>query len=62
MERPLTERQDEVLRLALREGYYEQPKRTTIKALAAKAGIAPSTFQEILQRAERKVMHSSMAD
>ena len=60
--KPLTDRQEEVLRLALESGYYDQPKRVTIKDLARKAGIAPSTFQEILQRAERKVMESSLMD
>jgi predicted DNA binding protein len=62
LERPLTDRQQEVLKMAMRRGYYEQPKRTTIKKLAAETGIAPSTFQEILQRAERKVMLASMGD
>lgn len=57
--RPLTERQEEVIRMALKAGYYDQPKRVTIKQLAQKAGIAPSTFQEILQRAEKKVMMTS---
>ncbi len=58
--RPLTDRQEEILRMALEAGYYDQPKRTTIKQLAKRAGIAPSTFQEILQRAERKVMVTSL--
>ena len=48
--------------MALQEGYYEQPKRTTIKKLAAKMGIAPSTFQEIIQRTEHKVMMSSFEE
>lgn len=60
--RPLTERQEEIIRLALEAGYYDQPKRATIKDLARRAGIAPSTLQEILQRAEKKVMVSSFSD
>ena len=62
LERSLTERQEEVIRMALEAGYYDQPKRVTIKDLARSAGIAPSTYQEILQRAERKVMLSSFED
>jgi predicted DNA binding protein len=58
--KPLTDRQEEVIRLALEAGYYDQPKRVTIKDLAKRVGIAPSTYQEILQRAERKVMHFSL--
>jgi predicted DNA binding protein len=60
MHRPLTDRQEQVLRLALESGYYDQPKRVTIKDLARKLGISPSTYQETLQRAERKVMLSSL--
>ncbi len=62
MVRPLTDRQEEVIRMALEAGYYDQPKRVTIKDLAKQAGIAPSTYQEILQRAERKVMISSLTE
>ncbi len=60
--RPLTDRQEEILRIALEAGYYDQPKRATIKGLAKRAGIAPSTYQEILQRAERKVMLTSLEE
>lgn len=62
MRRALTDRQEEVIRMALEAGYYDQPKRATIKDLARRAGVAPSTFQEILQRAERKVMLSSFRE
>jgi predicted DNA binding protein len=54
--RALTERQEQVLRMAIESGYYDQPKRTSIKELARRAGVAPSTLQETLQRAERKVL------
>ncbi len=60
LHRPLTDRQEEILRIALEAGYYDQPKRATIKDLAKRTGIAPSTYQEILQRAERKVMTTSL--
>ena len=62
MRRPLTDRQEEIIRMAMEAGYYDQPKRVTIKDLAKRAGIAPSTFQEILQRAERKVMVTSLEE
>lgn len=60
--RNLTRRQEEVLRLALDEGYYDRPKRVTIRDLARRAGVSPSTLQEVLQRAERKVMLDSLGD
>ena len=62
MRRPLTDRQEHIIRMAMDAGYYDQPKRVTIKDLAKRAGIAPSTFQEILQRAEKKVLISSLED
>jgi len=54
--RALTDRQEQVLRMAIESGFYEQPKRTSIKALARRAGVAPSTLQQTLKRAELKVL------
>jgi predicted DNA binding protein len=42
--------------MAIEAGFYDQPKRTSIKELARRAGVSPSTFQETLKRAERKVL------
>lgn len=52
----LTKRQEEVLRLALKEGYYEMPKRIYLSGLAKKMKVRPSTLGEILKRAERTVI------
>ncbi|WP_435194583.1 helix-turn-helix domain-containing protein [Natronomonas sp. EA1] len=52
----LTARQREVLTLAIREGYYESGRDTSIEALAEQVGIAPTTAWEHLKRAEGKVM------
>jgi predicted DNA binding protein len=52
----LTERQAEVLALALKEGYYESPKRIYLAGLSKKLQISPSTLGEILKRAERTVI------
>jgi len=52
----LTERQETILRAAYEKGYYDYPKKTTIKELASGFDISPSTLAEILQRGERKVM------
>lgn len=54
----LTERQETVIRLAVEKGYYDQPKRVTIRDLAEAFDISPSTLAEILQRAEGKVMRT----
>lgn len=57
----LTKRQEEVLSLALREGYYETPKRIHLTDLAKRLGMAPSSLGEILKRAERTVIEQHLS-
>jgi hypothetical protein len=52
----LTERQLEVFDLAVREGYYEVPRRTTQRALADAFDLATGTVSEHLQRIEAKLI------
>jgi predicted DNA binding protein len=52
----LTTRQKEIISVAFEKGYYNYPKRTTIKKLANIFNISPSTLNEILQRGERKII------
>ena len=52
----LTDRQMEVFDLACRYGYYEEPKKISIEELAGKLGISPSTYAELLRKAERKLL------
>ncbi len=52
----LTSRQDEITRAAFEKGYYDYPKKITMKELAKFFDISPSTLAEIIQRGERKVM------
>ena len=42
--------------LALKHGYYDEPKAITMQALADILNIARSTFQEHLQSAEQAVL------
>jgi len=51
----LTDRQQEVLSAALREGYYEDPRRISQTELAGTLGIAPGTLSQHLRRIEAKV-------
>jgi predicted DNA binding protein len=53
----LTSRQKEIVKMAYERGYYDYPKKITIKELARMFDVVPSTLNEILQRGERKVMH-----
>ena len=48
--------QEEIIQIALKSGYYDTPKKTTINKLAKSFGISPSTLAEILQRAEKKII------
>jgi predicted DNA binding protein len=52
----VTKRQEEIVRSAYERGYYDYPRRTTIRDLAKIFGISPSTLGEILQRGERNII------
>lgn len=52
----LTERQQEVLNLAVSQGYYDTPRKCTLTELAEEIGLAKSTCSETLHRAEEVVM------
>jgi predicted DNA binding protein len=52
----VTERQMAALRLALERGYYEQPRQTSLRELAAQTTVARSTFEEHLRKAENKLL------
>jgi predicted DNA binding protein len=54
----LTQRQHQVYELALREGYYDMPRRTTITTLADMLGVAKSTLSAQMHRIESTVMHT----
>ena len=52
----LTERQEQLLWLALKSGFFDFPRRIDVKELAAKIGIKPSTFSETCRRALRRLV------
>ncbi len=54
----VTKRQEEILRFAMKQGYYEYPRKTTIRELASMLNISPSTLGEILQRGERNIVEA----
>lgn len=55
-ERLLTDRQRELLAVAIERGYYDTPRRCTLTELAEETDIAKSTCSEILQRIEETVV------
>ena len=58
----LTEKQREVLELAVSRGYYEDGSEVTLKQLADELGIARSTIGEHLKRAESEVIKKTIKD
>lgn len=54
--RILTERQEEVIRVAFSSGYFEYPKRTGSSKLANSLGISVSTLSEIMRAAQRRIL------
>jgi len=53
----LTDRQNQVLGLAHKLGYFEFPKKVNLSDLARKVGVAKSTLSEILRTGEEKILH-----
>ena len=43
-------------------GYYDYPKRTTIREMAVILRVAPSTLTEILQRGERNIIERHLRE
>lgn len=52
----LTELQKKALELAVKEGYYQAPKRVGLRKLAQMMKISLATYQKHLQKAESKVI------
>lgn len=52
----LTVHQKDIVRVALEEGYFDYPRRITLRHLAKKAGVSASTLSEVLRRAEKKIL------
>lgn len=61
-ERLLTDRQFEVVRTALEEGYYDTPRTCSLTELAEELGVAKSTCSESLHRAEERIVKQFLAD
>jgi hypothetical protein len=55
----LTDRQRDVLEVAVEAGYYEDPRQATHEDLAADLGVAPGTVSEHLRRIERRVFDAA---
>jgi predicted DNA binding protein len=54
----LTSHQRSLVETALEEGFFDYPRRITLRELSKKMGISASTASEVLRRAERKILAS----
>jgi predicted DNA binding protein len=52
----LTARQEHILQIALEKGYFEFPKKITLRQLAKTLEVSPATLTEILRRGQKRVL------
>ncbi len=52
----ITDKQLEAFQLACKHGYYEEPKKVSLKELAEMTGISEAAFSELLRKAEKKLL------
>jgi predicted DNA binding protein len=55
-EEGLTARQESILQIALEKGYFEFPKKITLRQLAKALDISPATMTEILRRGQKRIL------
>jgi predicted DNA binding protein len=55
-EEDLTARQENILQIALERGYFEFPKKITLRQLAKTLDVSPATLTEILRRGQKRVI------
>lgn len=58
----LTDRQQEVLRTAVRLGYYDDPRGASQRDVAESLGVAPGTVSQTLRRIEANVFSEFLAE
>ncbi len=57
----LTHRQEEIVRIALQKGYFDNPKKISIRELGKLMGLSISTLSEILRSGQKKILASYFA-
>lgn len=55
-DRFLTPRQEQILEIAMDKGFFEFPRRITLRDLAAEVGVKPATLSELLRRAQKRAL------
>jgi len=57
----ITEKQQKAIEFALKNGYYKYPRESNLDELAKKFGLAFSTFQAHIRKAENKIISFAMS-
>lgn len=57
----LTDRQRQILSIALEVGYYDEPRRATLEEVATEAGLATGTVAEHVRKAEARLVEHVLA-
>jgi predicted DNA binding protein len=55
-EEMLTEKQEQIIKMAYERGYYDTPKRVGLKDLANAFGVSQATLAETLRRGQKKIV------
>jgi len=52
----LSDKQNQVIQLAIKKGYYEFPRKINLKGIAKTLELSKPTVQQLLRAAEKKIM------
>jgi len=55
-EEHVTPRQKEILETGLQKGYFDFPRRLSLRSFAKEVGVQPSTLSELLRRAQKRAL------
>ncbi len=58
----MTSRQEDILQIAFERGYFDYPKKISLRDLAAMFDISISTLSEMLRKGQRKIMEEYFAE
>jgi predicted DNA binding protein len=58
----LTKRQREILEIAYLKGFFDVPRKVSLKALAKELGISGSSLMESLRRAQGRLLEERFSD
>lgn len=56
----LTRRQEQVLRTAFEKGFFDYPRKITLRQLAVAVNVSPSSISEMLRRAHKRIVNEHL--